>query len=59
MYRPGTSHIVDSPKEGHKIMYLFSKDMTYTLSQHTYIIPTVHFEPPKEEDLSTKNKLIS
>ena len=33
-------------------MNLSTKDMTYGPS----IIPTIHFEPPKEENLSTKNK---
>jgi hypothetical protein len=31
---------------------LSTKDTTYGPS----IIPTTHFEPPKEENLSTKNK---
>ena len=44
--------IVDSPKYGHSIINLSTKDMTYSPS----IIPTIHFEPPKEENLSTKNK---
>ena len=46
--------IVDSPKCGHSIINLSTKDMTYSPS----IIPTIHFEPPKEEYLSTKNKSV-
>ena len=44
--------IVNSPKQGHSITNLSTKDMTYSPS----IIPTIHFEPPKEDNLSTKNK---
>ena len=39
---------VDSPKYGHSIINLSTKDITYGPS----IIPTIHFEPPKEENLS-------
>ena len=39
--------IVDSPKYGHSIINLSTKDMTYGPS----IIPAIHFEPPKEENL--------
>ena len=34
---------------------LSTKDMAYGLST---IIPTTHFEPPKEENLSTKSKSV-
>ena len=44
--------IVDSPKTGHSTINLSTKDMTYCPS----IIPTIHFEPLKEENPSTKNK---
>ena len=44
--------IVDSPKYGHSIINLSTKDTTYSPS----IIPTIYFEPPKEENLSTKSK---
>ena len=44
--------IVDSPKYGHSIVYLSTKDKTLSPS----IIPAIHFEPPKVENLSTKNK---
>ena len=46
--------IVDSPKYGDSRINLSTKDTTYGPS----IIPTIHFEPPKEENLSTKSKSI-
>ena len=45
---------VHSPKYGHSIVNLSTKDMAYCPS----IIPTMYFEPPKEENLSTKNKSV-
>ena len=44
--------IVDSPKQGHSIINLSTKDMIYAPST----IPTLHFEPPKKENFSTMNK---
>ena len=44
--------IVDSPKYGHSITNLSTKDTTCGLS----IIPMIHNEPPEEENLSTKKK---
>ena len=43
---------MDSPKYGHSMISLSTKDMTYDL----IIIPTIQFEPFKEENVSTKNK---
>ena len=39
--------IVDSPLNRDTVITLYTKDMTYGPS----IIPTIHFEPPKEENL--------
>ena len=53
--KPGVTvycNTVHSPKYGHSIVNLSTKDMAYCPS----IIPTMYFEPPKEENLSTKNK---
>ena len=39
--------IMDSPKYGHSIINLYTKNMTYSPGT----IPTIHFEPPKEDNL--------